>query len=101
VGGSYDGWQVAPGFSYVSDRLVGLQFGGVNMAVRSEGTQIGLPNFTTTAMGSRWAPSIPRRAEGRSVGMVNLAKNGDADWIPTEQSRRGEPGIYTSVRRFY
>jgi hypothetical protein len=103
VGGSFDGWQVAPGFNYVSDRLVGLQFGGVNMAVRSEGTQIGLANFTTTAQGLQvGAFNSATEQKGVPFGMINLAKNGDADWITYGSNLAAvNTGIYTSVRRFY
>ncbi|HEU4941325.1 MAG TPA: hypothetical protein VFT97_06865 [Candidatus Eisenbacteria bacterium] len=103
AGGSFDGWQVAPGFNYVSDRLVGLQFGGVNMAVRSEGTQIGLANFTTTGQGLQMgAFNSATEQKGVPFGMINLAKNGDADWITYGSNLAAvNTGIYTSVRRFY
>ena len=103
AGGSFDGWQVAPGFNYVNGRLVGLQFGGVNVAVRSEGTQIGVANFTTTAKGLQMgAFNSATEQEGVPFGMVNLAKNGDVDWI-TYGSNLGavNTGVYTSIRRFY
>jgi hypothetical protein len=101
--GSFDGWQVAPGFNYANGRLVGLQFGSVNMAVTSEGTQIGIANFTTVAHGLQMgAFNSATEQKGVPFGMVNLAKNGDADWI-TYGSNLGavNSGIYTSVRRFY
>jgi len=101
--GSFDGWQVAPGFNYANGRIVGLQFGSVNMAVTSEGTQIGIANFTTVAHGLQMgAFNSATEQKGVPFGMVNLAKNGDADWI-TYGSNLGavNTGIYTSVRRFY
>jgi hypothetical protein len=103
AGGSFDGWQVAPGFNYTNGRIVGLQFGSVNVAVTSEGTQIGVANFTTVAHGLQMgAFNSATDQKGVPFGMINLAKNGDADWI-TYGSNLGavNTGIYTSVRRFY
>ena len=102
-GGSFDGWQVAPGFNYANGRIVGLQFGGVNVAVTSEGTQIGVANFTTTAHGLQMgAFNSAVDQKGVPFGMVNLAKNGDVDWI-TYGSNLGavNTGVCTSIRRFY
>lgn len=103
AGGSFDGWQVAAGFNYVNGRLVGLQFGGVNVAVSSEGTQIGVANFTTTAKGLQMgAFNSATQQDGIPFGMINLAKNGDADWITYGSNLAAvNTGIYTSVRRFY
>jgi hypothetical protein len=103
TGGSFDGWQVASGFNYVNGRLVGLQLGGVNVAVRSEGTQIGVGNFTTTAKGLQMgAFNSATQQDGIPFGMINLAENGDADWITYGSNLAAvNTGIYTSVRRFY
>jgi hypothetical protein len=102
-GGLFDGWQVAPGFNYANGRITGLQFGGVNVAVTSEGTQIGVANFTTTAHGLQMGAfnsAVDQR--GVPFGMVNLAKNGDADWITYGSNLAAvNTGVCTSIRRFY
>ena len=102
-GGLFDGWQVAPAFNYANGRITGLQFGGVNVAVTSEGTQIGVANFTTTGHGLQMgAFNSAVEQKGVPFGMVNLAKNGDADWITYGSNLAAvNTGVYTSIRRFY
>ena len=103
VGRAFDGWQVATGLNYVTDQMVGLQFGGANAAADLRGTQIGLVNFATTTHGFQMgALNFTEEQHGVPFGMANIAGNGDVDWITYGSNLGGvNTGIGTSVRRFY
>jgi len=103
VGGSMHGWQVDGGFNFVGHEMNGLQFGLANTAVIMHGTQIGIANFATHADGVQLGAYNHTDFQGGvPVGMINVAKNGDTDWINYGSNLSGfNSGIYTSVRRFY
>ncbi|HET9939820.1 MAG TPA: hypothetical protein VFR25_01840 [Candidatus Eisenbacteria bacterium] len=103
VGRAFDGWQVATGLNYVTDQMVGLQFGGANAALDMRGTQIGVVNFATRTRGFQMgALNFAEEQHGVPFGMVNIAGNGDVDWITYGSNLSAvNTGIGTSVRRFY
>ena len=103
VGRAFDGWQVATGLNYVTDQMVGLQFGGANAALDMHGTQIGFVNFATRTRGFQMgALNFAEEQHGVPFGMVNIAGNGDVDWITYGSNLSAvNTGIGTSVRRFY
>lgn len=103
VGGSMHGWQVDGGFNFVGHEMSGLQFGLANTAVNMHGTQMGIANFATHADGLQLgAYNHTDYQGGVPVGMINVAKNGDTDWINYGSNvSTFNSGIYTSIRRFY
>jgi len=103
LGGSLHGAQVSGGFNYVGHEMSGLQIGIANTAVVVDGIQIGVGNFADHAKGLQLgAYNHTDVQEGVPVGMINLARNGDVDWINYSSNTCSfNSGVYTSIRRFY
>ena len=96
--------QMAIGFNYSRDKLVGVQVGLANASDDISGAQIGVLNFARLHDGLQvGAINMVRDHQGVPFGLVNYSREtGKADWITyTSNLSLINTGVRTTVNRFY
>ncbi len=102
VSGSLRGIQASGGINYVQEQVTGIQAGLFGYAQRFHGAQIGALNWTGTAHGAQVGIVNVANEGDFALGLVNLARNGGADWVTFASSYAAiNTGVRTSLRGFY